>query len=431
MAWGKRQARACDSLLGDCRGLTTTEYVLVLALVALVGAGGLRVFGSTVSRKVVCAGAALFGTGSACVGTGGADGFARPTIRPNPNRANPSGSGLNLGGGSVTPVPDGAEDPSVGLPPHSVRSGVEVAQQAGLTAEKGVPHNESIYDQYKTLHEVKSGRFDGVPPLMSEELFTRRTDSNWGEPTRGEIFSKGKDGQLAHPNDVQQGEFRDCWLMATLAEIALRDHNFLEQNLRWDAATGATQATLFVTHDQAGSSDANAWTPITRPIKELPLARMPMWAQGMFSESGDDGERWPRLYEMAFGQLYGWQAMDHGQSPALALSALTGRDTTEVRRPTGVDFAHAGNVFAEGGLVLVGTMLPDSHDELFMNGTLSAQHAYYVTAMTNASGSEFEDNGSITIGDPRQPTWRYTMTYKEAVKHMSGIVTQPRPKPAE
>ena len=41
------------SLLGDNRGLTTVEYVIVLALIAITGISIWRTFGTTITDRVV------------------------------------------------------------------------------------------------------------------------------------------------------------------------------------------------------------------------------------------------------------------------------------------------------------------------------------------------------------------------------------------
>jgi Flp pilus assembly pilin Flp len=52
---------ANSELAGDQRGLTTVEYVIVLVLIAVVGIGVWRIFGTAVKDKITTATTAVQG----------------------------------------------------------------------------------------------------------------------------------------------------------------------------------------------------------------------------------------------------------------------------------------------------------------------------------------------------------------------------------
>jgi len=50
--WNRREAQNRDSLMKDRRGLSTVEYVIVLALIAVAAIGSWRSFGGKVVDEV-------------------------------------------------------------------------------------------------------------------------------------------------------------------------------------------------------------------------------------------------------------------------------------------------------------------------------------------------------------------------------------------
>jgi Flp pilus assembly pilin Flp len=50
--WNRRKAQNRDSLVKDRRGLSTVEYVIVLALIAVAAIGAWRSFGGRLVEKV-------------------------------------------------------------------------------------------------------------------------------------------------------------------------------------------------------------------------------------------------------------------------------------------------------------------------------------------------------------------------------------------
>jgi len=115
-----RSVRSASALLRDERGVSAVEYVIMLALVALIAIGAWVTLGESVSQKVDCTARAVGGGGGPC-GAGGAGGTGGPA-----SPGAPTGPGAP---GVVAPVPEVGTGPRPPAPNNTALTDPGRAQE--------------------------------------------------------------------------------------------------------------------------------------------------------------------------------------------------------------------------------------------------------------------------------------------------------------
>jgi len=157
-------------------------------------------------------------------------------------------------------------------------------------------------------------RTHGLPPAKFSDKF------NCGaalRPGRGEgLADTTPHLTLFHsvsPNDLSQGAMGNCWLISSLAAVAefpklltsLSKQQVLDPEGRYD---------LKLFHPLK-----EEWVPVT--IDD----RFPVnGAELKYGRLSKDGELWPIVFEKAFAKMFGGYEQLDGNSPLIALKALTG-----------------------------------------------------------------------------------------------------------
>jgi hypothetical protein len=202
-------------------------------------------------------------------------------------------------------------------------------------------------------------------------------------PVSGSLFGAGGPSYL----DVHQGYVGDCWLMASLAEVAARDPADV-QNMFTAAGTAVENGSVVDLYNvRLYNSDgvAGYFTVDT----ELP-------AGGTYYDQATDGVLWVALAEKAYAQANGtgwvttsFEGSDsydalNGGDPGWALQAITGKPTTDfVSNPSSI--AAAWNA---GQLIVLGSS-SNANDNLIV-GDSEGTHAYAVVGYTASSSTPFE-----------------------------------------
>jgi len=194
-------------------------------------------------------------------------------------------------------------------------------------------------------------------------------------------------GTLFGPNghsymDVKQGNLGDCWLMASLAEVAARDPQDIYNMFTYDGTTvenGAVVSLYNVRFFQNGTPEY--YTVDT----ELPSG-------GQHYDHPVNGVLWAALAEKAYVQANGagwvtsyddrsdsYNALENGFA-SWALSAITGNPASDFDFSSTTDLAGAWNA---GDLIVLGSN-PNS-----TNSDIAVGHAYAAIGYNAASSEPF------------------------------------------
>ena len=190
--------------------------------------------------------------------------------------------------------------------------------------------------------------------------------------------------------DVNQGSLGDCWFVATLAEVALKDPSAIESMITNNG--NGTDGVRFFVDGVADYVTVN---------NELPTGSEP-WANGShlaFANGAKGDPLWAELVEKAFAELNAEPNAVHGDSglasnayegiaggfPENALAEITGQDSfTFTSNHLVADAATIGAAFDSGEEVELGTdIVPKEY-----RGDLVNSHVFEVIGY-NASTDEF------------------------------------------
>jgi Calpain family cysteine protease len=190
--------------------------------------------------------------------------------------------------------------------------------------------------------------------------------------------------------DVNQGSLGDCWFVATLAEVALKDPSAIESMITNNG--NGTDGVRFFVDGVADYVTVN---------NELPTASEP-WANGShlaFANGAKGDPLWAELVEKAFAELNAEPNAVHGDSglasnayegiaggfPENALAEITGQDSfTFTSNHLVADAATIGAAFDSGEEVELGTdIVPKEY-----RGDLVNSHVFEVIGY-NESTDEF------------------------------------------
>ncbi|NTX07535.1 MULTISPECIES: C2 family cysteine protease [unclassified Myxococcus] len=212
------------------------------------------------------------------------------------------------------------------------------------------------------------------------------TNVTYGPVKNGSVFEAGTDGTKAHWNDVQQGQIGDCYLMTSMGAIARANPALIENMVKGPDASGNYN----VTFQDKGKPVTITVTP------DLPLNSGGNPAYAATPQENGKAELWPALVEKAYAQWKGgYPNIVHGNS-ANAMEAMTGKKSSslDVGGATLADLEkrlNAGEAITAGthdDIKFLGIDLPDGTDKpLYKNGTLVADHEYFVSGVDTKAGT--------------------------------------------
>jgi hypothetical protein len=142
----------------------------------------------------------------------------------------------------------------------------------------------------------------------------------------GAAFVKGTaDVNAIDPNDVQQGQLGDCYLLSAMAAVARANPEAIRRLVRGPNADGTYDVTIY---SDTGGVFSTEWTPKT--VKVTPS--FPSYASGApaFAERGDidpaqgGPELWVMLIEKAYATVEGGYSDIEGGYVSKAMTRLTG-----------------------------------------------------------------------------------------------------------
>ena len=189
-------------------------------------------------------------------------------------------------------------------------------------------------------------------------------------------------------HDLYQGQIGDCFLIASIGEIALTNPTAIARMIQSNG-NGTETVTLYIgANGRLPSYGTTQFKAIAVTVNNV----FPSYGvdNGATQDVvGNQKEIWPQVLEKAVASLDGgYGAIANGGSPIIAMEELTGRPATFIS-PGSATLAALEKYVGAGDLVVFDTLsktgLPDN---------LDSNHAYMLEAVSPANG------GTITLGNP-------------------------------
>jgi|GEM_PF-2063822 len=241
-------------------------------------------------------------------------------------------------------------------------------------------------EQFATALFGATPQTSGAESPKTKDPKALDTNVTYGPVKNGSLFEAGTDGVNAHWNDVQQGQIGDCYLMTSMGAIARANPALIENMVKGPDASGNYN----VTFQDKGKPVTITVTP------DLPLNSSGNPAYAATPQEGGKAELWPALVEKAYAQWKGgYPNIVHGNS-ANAMEAITGKKSSslDVGGATLADLEkrlNAGEAITAGthdDIKFLGIDLPDGTDKpLYKNGTLVADHEYFISGVDTKAGT--------------------------------------------
>jgi hypothetical protein len=233
----------------------------------------------------------------------------------------------------------------------------------------------------------KTAKIEGEPagPKTTGEPGITLSDKRAGgvsyKPADG-VFSVGG----VSMNDPIQGQLGDCYLISSLAAVALKHPELLEKGVKTNR-DGSYTVTLYTRPD------------LTRPAQPVQVnvdAQFPE-KNGNFEyiSAREKKELWPQIYEKAYAQLKGSYGNIEGGMGANALTALTGANpsffavSSDTMKPD--DVWHKLDAATQGG----GCVVADSKSFGSDVPGMISDHTYTVVGTSEENGQKF-----VTVRNP-------------------------------
>lgn len=213
----------------------------------------------------------------------------------------------------------------------------------------------------------------GVSPIASQTLYLRQA---------GDAASISVD-------DLHQGQIGDCFLIASVGELALDRPAAIASMIRVNA-NGTETVTLNV--DRNGRLPT-PWTTSFKQVAVTVTNVFPSYSVNNAASQDSVGSRkeiWPQVLEKAVATLEGgYGAIADGGNPTTVMEELTGHLAT-FQSAAGVTLAQLQGWMAAGDLIVFDTSAQGSRDYNLVGG-----HAYMFEKLTTAGGAP-----AIQLGNP-------------------------------
>ena len=252
----------------------------------------------------------------------------------------------------------------------------------------GKPHPNAKKYQFT---KVASRRLDLLP---SEKV----QDQNWQKVTvdkkdyktqqiKGDAFVKGKyEPHVVNPNDVEQGQIANCYLLAAMAAVARANPDAIQRLIR-SRGKGVYDVTIYISSRTNAKPGEGERTPIVVTVDDT----FPTSSNGKeaFAQRGDlnaDGkpELWVMLIEKAYATHKGSYDASAWGNPGEAMATLTGNrsDTYYTDRWTDrqtakiIDNSLAKNLPVTASTPAMSDTLKEQAQEV--NPNIGERHAYSI-----------------------------------------------------
>lgn len=244
----------------------------------------------------------------------------------------------------------------------------------------------------------------------------------------GQPFIQGAgDANAVHPNDVSQGGIGDCYFMSSLATIAQQKPDLI-QNMIKKNDDGTYTVTLYEKRPWYKPFGPEFTKKEITVTADLPVRNgNPVFAQ-TGDANGDQRELWVGLIEKAYAQEHGSYKSIVGGYGSDAMEEIAGK-SSDTYSPGKITIQQLADMHQKGLGITVSSAadyklgpidLPDtvSKDPLYKNGTLVANHEYWVSNVDVA-------NNKVELRNP----WGYeppvTLTMEEFQRTFRQVSTNP------
>ena len=211
------------------------------------------------------------------------------------------------------------------------------------------------------------------------------------------LYIKGKnDSGSIDPSDVTQGGLGDCYLLASIAAVALQKPELLEQMIR-DNGDGTYTVTFYEKKKILGLFDNGFEKTEILVTDVFPIQNgTPLYAK-YGDVTPDQNEVWTMVLEKAYAQWKGGYPDIDGGFPHDAMEAITGVNSRDYN-PGMLKLEDLADQYNNGSIITLGSLpdykigswdIPDATNThpLYVNDTLVGSHAYYVSNVDVAAGT--------------------------------------------
>lgn len=197
-------------------------------------------------------------------------------------------------------------------------------------------------------------------------------------------------------NDINQGQIGDCFLLASIGELALFHPSAITSMIHANPDDTETVSLYTASNGQLPGVNTSAFAPVNVNVtNSFPDDAVNNGANQ--DVVGDQKEIWPQVLEKAVATLDGgYGAINDGGSPLVAMEELTGQSTTYMS-PAALSLGELNNFVSAGDLITMDT--PDASGLPF---NLIGNHAYMFENVTMQGGAAM-----LQLGNPwgfDQPT---------------------------
>lgn len=236
------------------------------------------------------------------------------------------------------------------------------------------------------------------------------------QPYPGELYANG---DVPAVGDVDQGDLADCFLVASMGEIALQHPNMIKHDIHANP-NGTYTVTL---HNPDGTVAHQTVTP------DFPTryAGSPYYAHLPDADQDGTGEIWAAILEKAVAKNRGgYDKLNHGGNAWRAMYTLTGH-WGKSNSPGSLSLDKISEMLADGDAVVAGTPKTSKSEKL------DGWHNYMVVRANRAAGTvtmrnpwglvDNRTNKNIPKKDRKLWLPLVTLPYAQFVKDFSYVDT--------
>jgi Ca2+-binding RTX toxin-like protein len=301
--------------------------------------------------------------------------------------------------------------------------------QPSATAKMARSTYQDLFDASLSEYAAPafSTSFDtGSPPFCSLMLpITMGFDAYRGVPTSAATttsptatkatstalyLQEAGDTSLISVNDIHQGQIGDCFLLASIGEIALW-HPSAIMNMIHANADGTETVTLHLA--ASGQLPTYGTTQFRSTAVTITNAFPSNGVNNGATQDVVNGvkEIWVQVLEKAIATLGGgYNYIANGDNPMIAMEELTGQATTYISSPASLTFSMLQGYMAAGDLIVM-----DTYSTGRLPYNLVNNHAYMFESVTLLNGTPM-----IQLGNP----WGYNQPQLIPLSQLSSGIAE-------
>ncbi len=190
-------------------------------------------------------------------------------------------------------------------------------------------------------------------------------------------------------NDLFQGNLGDCFLIASIGELAIEDPTAIT-NMIQSNGNGTETVTLY---EAAGGTRPRFSTTQFQPVQVTVTNQFPNYTVDSTPGQdvvGNEKAIWPQVLEKAYAKLNGgYAAINEGGYPVIAMEELTGHHATSIS-PAKLTLSRLESYVSAGDLVVM-----DTRNRSKLPDNLLGDHAYMFEGVTMSGSTPM-----VHLGNP-------------------------------